>query len=328
MADGTCRQEKGYKTSILMASGNFCLFLVYIIVGTMGNSIAVVSEGIDNLIDACNSLLMLLGFKISGRGKDSMHPNGHGRIEYITGLLISEMVLLAAFALGKESVGRLLHPEPVGALFPILLTAAAGAGVKMAMAKCIEKENKEMKSPAMEAYQKNVLADIKGIILVAVTPVLHQLTSLPVDGIAGLLLAGMIAVDGIKSFMKNVSLLLGEGLSREETERIAQILRPYGSTVQMELFEFHDYGPEERGGIMVLSVHPGILHHGIQSIMDDCKQQIEAQLNIHVSVYIHMNRENTPDRAYASPRFDTVRQYLKLWTSAMDRSKRRGNPEW
>ncbi|MCH1984369.1 cation diffusion facilitator family transporter [Ruminococcus sp. OA3] len=317
------RQDQGRKTSIFMAVGNMCLFIGYFIIGTAGNSISVISEGVDNLIDACSSLLLLLGFKISGRGKDSRHPNGHGRIEYIIGLLISEMILFAAVILAKESVKRLVHPEPVGALLPILLAAVIGAGVKLVLVYYIKKQNRELKSPALDAYQKNELADLKGIILVAVSPILQHFTALPIDGIAGMVIAVMIAADGVKSFMKNVSLLLGEGLDKEETEEIKQLLSCYGDAVKLESFEFHDYGPEEKEGIMVLSICPGILHGDLQRIIGDCKEQIKNRLNIHVTVYVNLNNARVTDKTYAvQPHLGGVRQYLRLLTVNMGRGKR------
>lgn len=317
------RQDRGQKISICTALGNILLFGGYFAIGTIGNSITVISEGIDNLMDACSSLFLLLGFKISGREKDSRHPNGHGRIEYIVGLLISEMVLSAAIILGRESVQRLFHPEPVRALFPILLAAVIGACVKLALAGYIKKQNKEMKSPALEAYGKNELADLKGIILVAVSPVLQHFTTLPVDGIAGMAIAVMIAVDGVKSFMKNASLLLGEGLDKEESEEITQLLRPYGEVIQLESFEFHDYGPEEKEGIMVLSISPGVPYGNLQQIISDCKEQIKDKLNIQVSIYINLNKANAVGRPYeGNPRLGGVRQYLRLLTGDTGRSRK------
>ena len=310
------RRDRGGKMSIFMGFANMCLFIVYFIIGTAGNSISVISEGVDNLMDACSSLLLLLGFQISGREKDSRHPNGHGRIEYVIGLLISEMILLAAVVLGKESVKRLVHPEPVGALIPILLAAVIGSGVKLLLVFNIKKQNIELKSPALEAYQRNELADLKGIILVAVSPVLQHVTALPIDGIAGMIIAVMIAADGVKSFMKNVSLLLGEGLDKEETEEIRQLLSCYGDAVHLETFEFHDYGPEEKDGIMVLSVSPGMLPGDLQRITEDCREKIKNRLNINVSIYISLNKPGTAGSGFqARAHFGMFRKYLNRQTA-------------
>lgn len=298
MENETSREEIGSRSGLLMAACNLCLSAAYFIVGTIGNSIAVISEGTDNLVDACSSLLLLLGFKISARGKDRMHPNGHGRIEYVAGLLISELILFAAFTLGRESIGRFRNPDPVGALLPILLTACIGAGLKLVMASYIKKQNKELNSSALEAYQKNILADIKGIVLVAVSPLLQQFTTLPVDAAAGLVIAVMIAVDGIKSFGKNVSLLMGEGLNREETEEIVQLLDSYGAAVQLESFQLHDYGPEEKEGTMVLAISPDVSYTVIQQITRDCKERIQEKLNIHVTVCLNLDQVEIPDRTF------------------------------
>lgn len=315
MINGNSREEKGKKVSIYLAIGNLGLFTVYVFTGMMGNSIAVLSEGVDNLIDACSSLLLLLGFKISGRGKDNMHPKGHGRIEYVIGLLISELILFAGFALGKESLGRLIHPEPIGAFLPVILGAVIGTAVKLAMAQWIKKQNAELNSSALEAYRKNELADLKGILLIAITPVLQHFTSLPVDGAAGFVIAVLIVLDGGKSFLKNVSLLLGEGLNKEETEVITRMIGLCGDGIQLESLEFHDYGPEEKEGIIVLSVSPVVPDCKLQQIMNECKEQIQKKLNIQVFIYVNPNSDKVTDKpATLQPRLELLKQYFGLWT--------------
>lgn len=322
MTKQTTRQDKGRRTSILMTIGNICLFAAYFIVGTLGNSIAVISEGIDNLMDACGSLLLLLGFQISGRAKDSVHPNGHGRIEYIMGLLISELILVAAYSLGKESILRIFHPSPVTSLFPILVTAMIGTGMKMVMAGYIKKQNKEMKSSAMEAYQKNELADMKAIILVAASSMLQQFTTFPVDGVAGVVIALMIAADGLESFLRNISLLIGEGLGQQETEDIMKLLQSYDKAIQLESFEFHDYGPEEREGIMVVSVNKFIPRERLQIIIEDCKRKMKEEMNLHVSIYTDVNEKNEISGANQTY-FERLRKYSGTFFGDAGRRKRK-----
>lgn len=280
------RQRKGCKTSIRMVEGNIFLFISYLIVGIMGSSIAVISEGIDNLIDACSSMLLLLGFKISGREKDRIHPNGHGRIEYVIGLLISEMILLAAVILGKESISRLFYPRPVQSMVPILLITVIGAIVKLAMAGRIEEQNTELNSSALEAYKKNELADLKGMILAALAPFLQQIIGFPLDGIAGLIIAAMIAVDGVKSFLKNVSLILGEGFSKEELKQISQIFQSYEKVMKLVSCELCDYGPNKKYANMIVSISSDAPDEEVRGIIKDCKEKIKGKLSIQVSIYI------------------------------------------
>lgn len=100
----------GVRVSLLTALGNLLISIVYLAAGYFGQSISVISEGVDNLTDAGGSLLLLLGFKLSGRKADSRHPYGHGRAEYIVGLLISEIILFAAFSLGRNQYFASLSP--------------------------------------------------------------------------------------------------------------------------------------------------------------------------------------------------------------------------
>ncbi len=198
------------RISITVMIVNLFLSILYLITGWIGHSIAALSEGVDSLTDAGSSLLLLLGFKISARKPDSLHPNGHKRMEYIIGLLISEIMLTASISLMKQSIYALRNPVIYST--SIVLMAASGiAGLgKLLIGSYIKKQNKEYQSSSLKVYYKNTMDDLKGIILVAFATITQPYTTLPVDAIVGIILALMIGFDGLKSFFENVSLILGE----------------------------------------------------------------------------------------------------------------------
>lgn len=205
------RSKEGSMVTIYIMFGNLLISTVFLIFGIIGKSMAVLTTGIDSLSDAASSLLVLLGFKISSRKPDYLHPNGHKRIEYIIGLLISEIILYVAFTLGKKSIGFLLHPTVAPVSLYLLAITLFGAMGKLLIGIYINQKNKALHSTSLKAYYKNTMADLKGICFVAASSLIQQFTTLPVDTIAGLLLSFMIGMDGLKSFFENVSLLIGEG---------------------------------------------------------------------------------------------------------------------
>lgn len=210
MIDVTEKTKECSNVTIRIMLGNLLISMIYLFAGFWGHSAAALSEGVDSLTDAGSSLLLLFGFKVSARKPDSRHPNGHKRIEYIVGLLISELILMAAFSLAKHSVGS-FH-QPVMTSFSLLLfsVSCVGAVGKILIAKYIKNKNQKYESASLKVYYKNTLADLKGICFVAVTAVVQPLTTLPVDAVVGFVLSLLIGIDGLKSFFENVSLLIGE----------------------------------------------------------------------------------------------------------------------
>lgn len=196
--------------SICVMICNIIISIVYLLAGFLGHSIATLSEGVDSLIDAGSSLLLLIGFKISARKPDYRHPKGHTRIEYIIGLLISEIILFASFSLARQSITNFNKLEVNTVPLFLLIVSVIGVFGKIIIANYISVKNKKLYSTSLKVYYKNTLADLKAIIFVAISAIIQHFTTLPVDAVAGLLLALLIGIDGFKSFFENVSLLIGE----------------------------------------------------------------------------------------------------------------------
>ena len=102
---------------------NILLFIGKYFAGTISGSIAIVADSFNNLSDAGSSLITLLGFRLAGKKPDPDHPYGHGRIEYISGLIVSFLILLMGFELAKSSIGKIIAPEPIQTFFPIRMGA-------------------------------------------------------------------------------------------------------------------------------------------------------------------------------------------------------------
>lgn len=202
IADSQDKLKECSNVSICVMICNIIISIVYLLAGILGHSIATLSEGVDSLIDAGSSLLLLIGFKISARKPDYRHPNGHTRIEYIIGLLISEIILFASFSLARQSIINFHKLESNTVSLFLLIVSVIGVLGKIIIANYISVKNKKICSTSLKVYYKNTLADLKAII--------QHFTTLPVDAVAGLLLALLIGIDGLKSFFENVSLLIGE----------------------------------------------------------------------------------------------------------------------
>ena len=152
----TVRQKYGILCGAFGIFLNIILFLLKIIFGTIAASVAMVADAFNNLSDAGSSLIQLLGFKLSAKKPDTEHPFGHGRLEYISGLIISFLVLLMGFELLKESINAIRNPSPVeGGLFPVIVMVFAIL-IKLYMYIYNHSISKKINSVAMEATAKDL----------------------------------------------------------------------------------------------------------------------------------------------------------------------------
>ena len=133
LSPSALRQAYGQLCGAVGIGLNLLLFAVKFFAGSVSGSIAITADAFNNLSDAGSSLVTLLGFRLAGRKPDPEHPFGHGRMEYISGLVVSGLILLMGVELGKSSLEKILHPEEVTSSVPVLAILAISIGVKLYM---------------------------------------------------------------------------------------------------------------------------------------------------------------------------------------------------
>ena len=188
---------------------NLLLFGGKLFAGTVSGSVAVTADAFNNLSDAGSSVVTLLGFQLAGKKPDPQHPFGHGRIEYISGLVVSGLILLMGVELGKSSVEKILHPEAVE--FSVLTAAVLTGSIllKLWMALFDRKLGRKISSAALIAAAADSRSDVIATGAVLLACVVGRLTGLMIDGWAGLLVALFILWSGVGVVKDTVDPLLG-----------------------------------------------------------------------------------------------------------------------
>ena len=161
---------------------NVLLFAGKFLAGTLSGSIAITADAFNNLSDAGSSFVTLVGFQLAGQKPDSEHPFGHGRMEYVSGLAVSVLILLMGLELGKTSIDKILRPEPVDTsplIFGILCVSIA---VKLYMFLYNRRLGKKLSSPAMEATAMDSLSDSVATAAVLLATLVGRFTGLKIDG--------------------------------------------------------------------------------------------------------------------------------------------------
>ncbi|HNT04408.1 MAG TPA: cation diffusion facilitator family transporter, partial [Bacillota bacterium] len=195
--DKSVRQKYGYLGGFVGIACNVMLSGAKIAIGLMINSIAITADAVNNLSDAASSIIMVIGFKITSKPADREHPFGHGRIEYISAMVVSFMVILAGFEFFKGSFDRIRNPETVKfeiIPFSVLLLSI---GVKVWLSRFYKKISREIDSKAMEASAADSLSDVTATSVVALSLLASLWTTFPLDGYVGLLVSALIIYSGI-----------------------------------------------------------------------------------------------------------------------------------
>ena len=272
---------------------NILLFAGKLFAGRLSGSIAVTADAFNNLSDAGSSAVTLLGFRLADKKPDTDHPFGHGRIEYISGLLVAGLILLMGVELAKSSFDKILHPEPVA--FSALAAAimAASVCVKLYMWLYNRAVGRKIKSVSMEATATDSLSDTIATSAVLLAMLVGKWTGLAVDGYVGLVVALFILFSAYKAAKETLSPLLGQAPDPELVQEIRDITLANDTVQGVHDLVVHDYGP----GRMMISLHAEVPAHGDIMAMHDVIDNVEKELmeRLHCHAVIHMDPIVTDD---------------------------------
>lgn len=272
---------------------NILLFIGKFFAGQLSGSIAVTADAFNNLSDAGSSAVTLLGFRLAGKKPDPDHPFGHGRIEYISGLIVAGLILLMGVELAKSSFDKILHPEEVTFSALALVILAVSVAVKLYMWHYNRRIGGKIRSAAMEATASDSLSDAAATSAVLLAMLIGRWTGLAVDGYVGMVVALFILFSAYKAAKETLSPLLGQAPDPELVQHIRDIVEEHDTVVGIHDLVVHDYGP----GRQMVSLHAEVPASGDILQLHDVIDNIERELHekLHVQAVIHMDPIVTDD---------------------------------
>lgn len=281
------RQAYGVLCGAMGIGFNILLFAGKFLAGLISHSIAITADAFNNLSDAGSSLITLVGFKMAGQEPDPDHPFGHGRIEYLTGLMVSLLILLMGFELVKTSFDKILHPEGTVCSPVVIGILAASILVKLYMFLYNRGTGRKIESAAMAATATDSLSDMLSTTVVLLATLAGYFTGLHIDGWCGLLVGLFILYAGFRSAQDTITPLLGQAPSDEFVARIEEIVTGYPEVLGIHDLIVHDYGP----GRVMISLHAEVPAAGDLLHLHDTIDNIERELNrqLHCAAVIHMD---------------------------------------
>ena len=279
---------------------NVLLFGIKMLAGAISGSISIMADAFNNLTDAGSSVITLIGFRMSGQKPDKDHPFGHGRIEYISGLIVSMLILLVGFELGKSSVEKIITPEPVEFSIVAVIILVCSIAVKGYMALYNFTIGKKIGSSAMRATAQDSLNDTIATAAVLLCLIFAKLTSINIDAYCGLAVSGFILFSGLRAVKETMDPLLGTPPSEEFIKDIENIVHSYEGVSGIHDLIVHDYGPART----MISLHAEVPCDADLLATHDMIDNIEKELREHLNcdAVIHMDPIATNDELTTSVR--------------------------
>ncbi|MBE6535157.1 MAG: cation transporter [Ruminococcaceae bacterium] len=265
---------------------NILLFGIKLFAGIISGAISVISDAFNNLTDATSSLIALLGFRLSEQKADKDHPFGHGRFEYISGFIVSMLIILVGFELGKTSVEKIITPEAVEFSYVAVIILVVSIAIKAYMAFYNFRISKKISSAAMRATATDSLSDCIATTAVLMSLIIAKVFEVNIDAYCGLAVSGFILFSGLRSAKETIDPLLGGSPSKEYINEITTIVYSYEGVKGIHDLIVHDYGP----GRAMISLHAEVdanadllqTHDMIDNIEHELRQKLKCDAVIHM----------------------------------------------
>lgn len=287
------RKSYGTLCSVLSIVCNGIMVVFKLIFGLATRSVAIQADGLNNLSDMGSNIATFFGFKMAGKHPDTDHPYGHGRYEYIAGLLIAFLILLVALSSLKESIMKIIYPESINFQMTAVIALLVSILMKLWMASFNKKAGELIQSPSLKAAAQDSINDVMTTLATLLSLCLSLITDLPLDGVIGTCVSLFVLKAGIDIFQDTVNPLLGQAPDKELVQEIYDFVLSFDQVIGIHDFMMHDYGPGRR----YMTFHAEVDCHGDMMVIHDQIDLIERELlnRYKILTTIHMDPVDVDD---------------------------------
>lgn len=283
--DPDTREKIGIFSSIMGIILNVFLAVLKFILGTISGSIAILSDSFNNLSDSASSVVAYVGYKIANKPADKDHPFGHGRVEYLTSLVIGIIIVFVGLNLFVSSFDKVLNPSPLEYNMWILVALIASILIKVWMAMFNRYLGKECNSSVMISVFKDSFNDVVATSATVLAYILSPYTSLPLDGLMGIVVSCFVSYTGYEVIKDTFDSLLGKPIDTELVEKITKIIMDSDVALGVHDIMLHSYGPTQIMG----SAHVEVSAKGdvlaIHDEIDEIERRIKNELRVSLTLH-------------------------------------------
>lgn len=241
-------------TSALGIIVNLLIAAMKVILGMLANSIAIISEGVNNASDALTSVLTLVGTKLAGKKPDAKHPFGHGRIEYLTSLTIAILIIVTGVEMLISAVGLIFKPEEMDISVVALVAVAISAVIKFFLGIFTIKQGKRADSGALVAVGLDCRNDSFVSVITILSAVVFLVFDFSIDAYVGVFTSLLILKAGVEVLMETLSELLGRPGDAELAAKLYKEIRATEGVLGAADMMLHNYGPEAYSGSVNIEI--------------------------------------------------------------------------
>lgn len=294
ITDNDVREKYGVLCSILSIICNLIMTVFKMIFGYLTNSVAIIADGLNNLSDMGSNLATLFGFKLANKHPDSEHPYGHGRIEYIVGMIISFLILFVGFNSLSESINKFISKEEVTFSLTAIIVLIVSILMKLWMSYFNKKTGKLLDSTSLLAAGQDSLNDVMTTGATLVSMLLVLVSDLPFDAIIGAIVSLLVLKSGVEIFKSTMDPLLGMAPDKELVKEIENFTKSFDVVEGIHDLMMHDYGPSRRYMTLHVEVNSNADIMKVHDQIDNIEREILKKFNILTT--IHMDPIDCDDK--------------------------------
>ena len=284
--DSSVREAYGILAGVVGIACNLILCAMKFVIGTLSGSIAIQADAVNNLSDVGSSAVMLIGSKMAGKPADREHPYGHARMEYIAALIIAFLILVVGFELGRESIQKIIAPEPVEFSVAMIAVLVSSILVKLWMSRFTANIGRRIESSTMSAATSDSISDVISTGAILLSSIIGYFKGVNIDGYIGVVVAGFVLYSGVSILRDTISPLMGEAPDPKTVTELTDKILSYDGIIGIHDIMMHSYGP----GKLIASAHAEVRSDcdlmAIHETIDAAEREIGAQMGILLTLHL------------------------------------------
>lgn len=289
------RSQRIVRASVIGIAGNLVLVLFKLAVGLVTNSIAVILDAVNNLSDALSSVITIAGAKLSGKRPDKRHPYGHGRVEYLTSVLIAVIVLVAGLTSLKESVEKAINPEETSYTAVSLVIIAFAVAVKLLMGRYVKKVGEELNAGSLIASGSDAFFDAVLSFATLVAAAASMLWDWRIEGVLGVAISIFIIKAGVKMLLDPIHSIIGLRTDAELSEKLKGTVCSFPEVRGAYDLTLHNYGPAQLMGSVHVEVADDMTARRLHYLTRRIAARVYAEYGVILTVGIYASGDSSAE---------------------------------
>ncbi|PHV70976.1 cation-efflux pump [Sporanaerobium hydrogeniformans] len=312
------RNKVGYLSGLVGIFINVFLFILKFIIGLICSSVAILADAFNNLSDAASSIITIIGFKLSSKPADKEHPYGHGRIEYISALVIVSLVLVVGFQFIKTSISRIISPAPVTFAWLPFVLLLLSIFFKWWLSHFNRVLGNKINSQSLKATATDAMGDVFTTSVVVISFLASRFTRFPIDGYVGTFVALAILYAGFNLIKETLNPLIGEAPDEELVHALTEGVLAYDHITGVHDLIVHNYGPGRIMASLHAEIPADIPLMTIHDIIDTAERELSEKLRLHLVIHMDPICVTSEEVAKVRSEVDKIIRYNPLIQSMHD----------